>query len=106
MAKQDDIIQKLAQTQEERLLLARVLEKADICRERCYPTYTRFLDLHEAELARRLLEAVGENGRFWGGYDGAERTILAFLPDWMEEIPQEGEDCPLAAIRCLRHKSD
>ena len=39
MAKQGDIIQKLAQTQEERLLLARVLEKADICRERCYPTY-------------------------------------------------------------------
>lgn len=106
MAKQGDIIQKLAQTQEERLLLARVLEKADICRERCYPTYTRFFDLHEAELARRLLEAVGERGIFWGGYDGAERTVLAFLPDWMEEIPQEGEDCPLAGIRCLRHKSD
>ena len=106
MAKQGEIIQKLAQTAEERLFLARVLEKADICRERCFPTYTKFLDLHEAELARRLLKTVGEIGRFWGGYDGAERTVLAFLPDWMEEIPQEGPDCPLAAIRCLRHKSD
>ena len=100
MAKQDDIIQKLAQTQEERLLLARVLEKADICRERCYPTYTRFLDLHEAELARRLLEAVGENGRFWGGYDGAERTILARLdggnPAGGRGLPACGNPLPAA----------
>lgn len=106
MAKQGDIIHILAQTQDERLFLSRVLELADICRERCYPTYTRFLDLHEAELARRLLESIGGTGVFWGGYDGAERTILAFLPDWMEDIPTEKEDCPIAAIRCLRHKND
>lgn len=106
MAKQLEIIHKLAQSQEERLLLSRVLEQAEVCRARSYPTYTRFLDLHETELARRLLAAVGETGRFWGGYDGAERTVLAFLPDWLEDIPAEGEDCPLAAIRCLRHRSD
>ena len=107
MAKPQDSIRALAQNAEEKRLLAQVAEKADICRERSYLTCTKFLDLHEAQLARRLLEAMGDrSGRFWGGHADAERQVLLFLPEWMEEIPTEGEDCPLAAIRCLRSKGD
>ncbi len=107
MAKQHDSIRALARTAEDRLLLAQVAEKADICRARGCLTGTKFLDLHEAELARRLLAAMGDrNGRLWGGHENAERQVLLFLPEWMEDIPTDGADCPLAAIRCLRSKSD
>lgn len=107
MAKQHDSIRALAQTAEERLLLAQVAEKVEICQERNYPTCTKFLDLHETGLARKLLEAMGDrSGRFWGGHENAERQVLLFLPEWMEDIPTKGEDCPLAAIRCIRSKGD
>lgn len=107
MAKNSDIITALAQTQDEKIFLARIAEKAEISREQCYLTCTKFLDLYEAEMAHRLLDALGETrGRFWGGHEGAERQILMFLPEWLDEIPIEGEDCPLTAIRCKRHRED
>ncbi len=107
MAKHGDILRALAQNTEEKILLSHIAEQAEVCRMRGYPTDTHFLDLHEAELARRLLTAMGESGgRFWGGYPDAERQIVLFLPDWMDELPQDGEDCPLTAIRCLRRKED
>ncbi|MDO4175518.1 MAG: YlmH/Sll1252 family protein [Eubacteriales bacterium] len=107
MEKRNDIFGGLARTQEERILLAQVADKAETCRERSYLTYTKFLDMHEAALAARLLHTLGSiRARFWGGYADAERKLLFFLPDWMEELPAEDEDCPITAIRCLRNKGD
>lgn len=107
MAKSSDMFSSIAHTQEERILLAQIAEKAEACREKCYLTCTKFLDMHETALAVRLVKTLGGgNARLWGGYDNAERKILFFLPDWMEDIPTEGEDCPITAIRCLRHKGD
>ena len=107
MARNSDIITALAQNQEEKIFLSRIAEKAEISREQCYLTSTKFLDLYEADLAHQLLDALGETGaRFWGGHDGAERQIILFLPEWMENIPVEGEDCPLTAIRCQRYRED
>ncbi len=106
MANIGDHIDKIAQNANERLLLTRIAEKAETCRTRGYLTSTRFLDLHEGALARRLLEALGNPRHvFWGGYDRAERQALLFLPDWMEESAVE-EECPLAAVRCMRSKRD
>lgn len=108
MAKISDSIDKIAQNADERLFLTRIAEKAETCRTRSYPTSTRFLDLHEGALARRLLEALGNpRHMFWGGYDRAERQVLLFLPDWMEEAAiWQGDDCPLALVRCMRSKRD
>lgn len=106
MAKISDSIHAIAQTQEERILLAQIARKAETTAEKGYLTCTRFLDMHEHAMAARLLRELGGKAQFWGGYDHAERQILFFLPDWMETLPQEGEDCPMTVIRCLRHKGD
>lgn len=106
MASTSESIHSIARTQEERILLTQIAQKAETCREKCYLTYTKFLDMHEAALADRLLRSLGEHGIFWGGYEQAERRILFFVPDWMDAMPTEGEDCPITAIRCLRSKND
>ena len=52
MASTNDIISGIARTQEERILLTQIAQKAETCREKCYLTHTKFLDMHEAALAR------------------------------------------------------
>ncbi len=90
------------------MLLTQIAEKADACRERCYLTHTRFLDMREAALARQLADAMEMgNARLWGGYDRAERQVMYFLPDWMDaESWRDAEDNPIAAVRCGRHRED
>lgn len=100
-----ELIQKLAQSGEDRLLLTRIMEKADTCREKCYLTSTRFLDMREAAMAEQLLiQSGGGSWRFCGGYDDAERRTIIFLPDYMDE--PESEDLPITVIRCTKSRSD
>lgn len=42
-----------------------------------------------------MLLGARESGIFWGGYDGAERKRLLFLPEWMAE--PDGTE--IAAVR-------
>ncbi len=105
MENRDELIHKLAQNGEERMLLTRILEKADTCRERCYLTSTRFLGPQDAALAEQLLERLGE--RRWmlcGGYPGAERRVMVFLPDYLDTLTPEDET--ITAIRCTKSKAD
>ncbi len=105
MANRKELIQKLAQDGEERLLLTRLFEKADTCRDKCYLTHTRFLDMREAAVAEQALIQSGERAwRFVGGYEQAERRLIAFLPDYMEELDEE--DVPITVIRCTKSKAD
>ena len=46
MASTNDIISGIARTQEERILLTQIAQKAETCREKCYLTHTKFLDMH------------------------------------------------------------
>ena len=98
----------LAQNTEERLLLAKIQERAHITRERGYMTSTKFLSAQEAELAQRFMQAEHiTNGIFFGGYDRAERQVLVFVPDWMppEDMTNDPE-FPVTAVRCTKHKED
>lgn len=96
-----ELLNKTAQTEEERLLLARVLDKLELARTRNIPTHTGFLSPRERTAAEDLLNACGHPAHlFFGGYEGAERTICVFLPDWLEpEDYLAGEDCPIRALR-------
>lgn len=81
------LIAKTAREPEDRLLLARVWDKYEQAGRRNVPAATAFLSPREQQLAQALLNAAGVRGgwAFDGGYEGAERKILLFLPDWMEE---------------------
>ena len=91
------VLDAAAASAEERMLLGRVWDKYDFCRLKNLPSATAFLSPQEQSAARRLLQTLGaeEGFCFFGGYEGAERCRLFFLPDWAWE-PEEG------SIRCLR----
>lgn len=81
------LLDRAASSPEERILLARVLDKYDQCQRRNIPAATPFLSPAEQQSADRLLRMAGIHAGFlWnGGYRGAERKLLQFLPDWAEE---------------------
>lgn len=84
---------------EDRLLLAKVLDRAEQAVSRSVPAHTDFLSPQQQAQARELLHLAGIPETAWlcqGGYEGAERNILLFLPDWME--PEMAE----SPLRCLR----
>lgn len=81
-----------AQGDEERLLLAKVLDKWNQTARKNIPACTDFLSPHELALAENALRGAGVLPDCYvtsGGYAGAERQALLFLPDWQEPTAAE-----------------
>ena len=96
-----ELLNKLARDGEERLLLARAMDKLELTRTRSIPAHTGFLSPQERVSVEHLLNACGHPRHlFFGGFPGAERTVCAFLPDWQEEDLWLESDCPVRAMRC------
>ena len=77
-----ELLNKLSRDSEERLLLARTLDRLELARTRNIPACTGFLSPQERASVENLLSASGHPAHlFYGGYEGAERTVCAFLPD-------------------------
>ena len=96
-----ELLNKLARDGEERLLLARAMDKLELARTRSIPAHTGFLSPQERVSVEQLLSACGyPRHLFFGGFPEAERTVCAFLPDWQEEDLWLESDCPIRAIRC------
>lgn len=86
---------------EDRLLLAKVLDRAGQARDRNIPAATDFFSPQQQMLALDLLRLAGvpETGYArLGGYDGAERALFLFLPDWLDRSDAASQ----SPIRCLR----
>ena len=95
------LLDRLGAAGEDRLLLAKVLDRAGQARSRNIPAATDFLSPQQQMLAMDLLRLAGipETGYArLGGYAGAERNILLFLPDWLDADSAESQ----SPIRCLR----
>ena len=99
------LLDRAAKSAEERVLLGHILDKYDQCRQRNLPTNTAFLSPAEAQGARDLLRAaaIHEGFALLGGYEGAERRMLFFLPDWQEEA--DASDA-MAFLRAAWHESE
>ena len=84
-----DKIIELAKSQkdEEKLLIARVLDKIKMVQARNRFENTDFLDMSQKALVEEiLLKRKEKNYAFYGGFDGAERTMLVLFPDtYLEE---------------------
>lgn len=74
---------------DEKILLASVEDKAKRCEQKNIPASTRFLDMHEQSLAEGIVNRFACRHVFWGGFDDAERKILVFLPDYLEDVPED-----------------
>ena len=103
-----ELLNKLAQDGEVRLLLARTLDQLETARRKNIPAHTGFLSPAQRACVESLIAACAHPAHlFFGGYQGAERTVCVFLPDWQE--PEDflalAEEGPVAALRCS-YRSD
>ncbi len=76
---------------EEKTLLAQAEARLRQSEDRWMPTHTNFLDPHQQSLVRRSLLRTPPlvTASFYGGYEGAERTVLFCCPEGMEEARDE-----------------
>ena len=80
---------------EDRLVLAKILDRAAQALHRNVPAATDFLSPQQQIQALdllRLAEAPSSSYVLTGGYEGAERQLFLFLPDRSEER-RVGKEC-------------
>lgn len=80
-----ELLNQFSKDPEERVVLARALDQLDRTRNRSIPCATQFLTPAQRAALELLTAAVGHPRHlFHGGFQGAERTVCVFLPDWLE----------------------
>jgi len=98
-------IDKIAKTPEDRLLLAKVWDKINAGLRKNIPANSCFLSPRELELTR-LLFGEPEGLHRFGGYPDAERQMLVFLPEYLQEESLFYDDSPVACLRAEYYEGD
>ena len=98
-------IEKIAKNPEDRLLLAKLWDKINAGIRRNIPANTCFLSPRELELARYLFGDEPGLTAF-GGYGDAERKMLCYLPDYLDEESLYDEDSPMVCLRATFFEGD
>ena len=95
-----ELLNKYSRDPDERLTLARAMDQMERTANRSIPCATQFLSPAQRAALEPLLAASGRPKHlFHGGYEGAERAVCVFLPDWLEGPDWPAQD-ELAAIEC------
>lgn len=95
---------------DDKLLISKIEDKARQCSENSMITNTDFLDMHQKSVVASLrLPYPDVRMVFYGGFDGAERTVAVFLPDYIEDelsahFSAVPEDDPLTVIELTKDK--
>lgn len=98
-------IDKIAQSPEDRVLLAKLWDKINAGLRRNIPANTCFLSPREQEMARYLFgEELGL--QFFGGYEDAERKMLIYLPEYLDDSALYEEDSPMVCLRATYFEAD
>ncbi|MGM9659130.1 MAG: RNA-binding protein [Faecousia sp.] len=98
-------IDKIAQSAEDRLLLAKLWDKISTGMRKNIPASTCFLSPREQELAKYLFGSP-EGLHIFGGYADAERKMLIFLPEYLEENALFEENSPCVCLRATFYQGD
>lgn len=103
-------IEKIANSNDEKLLLAKIWDKINAGIQRNIPANSAFLTLYEMHMARQLFRQT-EGIHAFGGYPDAARKMLITLPDYLDESYLYSEDSPIVCLRatfydgdCLTHR--
>lgn len=98
-------IDKIAQTAEDRVLLAKLWDKINAGIRKNIPAHTGFLSQRELQLAQFLFG--DEPGLFrFGGYDDAERKMYIYLPDYLDDRFLVEETSPVICLRAAFFKDE
>lgn len=98
-------IEKIAQTHEDKLLLAKIWDKINAGMRRNIPANTAFLSPRELEMAQYLFGDQPGLFRF-GGYPDAQRQILCYLPEYLSFESLYDEDSPVVCLRASFYEAD
>lgn len=98
-------IDKIAQTADDRMLLAKVWDKIQAGMRKNIPANTCFLSLRELDMTNFLFGQADGLYAF-GGFEDAERKMLIFLPEYLEEDALYGEDSPVVCLRASFYEGD
>lgn len=91
-------IEKIAQSGEDRMLLAKVWDKINAGMRKNILSSTCFLSPRELDMTRYLFGDADGLYAF-GGYEGAERQMLIYLPEYLEKNALYDEDSPMVCLR-------
>ena len=98
-------IEKIAKNPEDRVLLAKIWDKINAGVRKNIPANTTFLTLREVDMCKYLFGSM--EGLFpFGGYEGAERQMLIYLPEYLEKDSLYEEDAPLVCLRAAFFDGD
>lgn len=98
-------IEKIARNADDKVLLAKLWDKISIGMRKNIVANTCFLSPRELELARFLFGEPERLYRF-GGYPDAERRMLIYLPEYLEESALLDADSPVACLRATFYEGD
>ena len=91
-------IEKIAQAPEDKILLAKVWDKITAGMRKNIPASTCFLTLRELEMTRYLFGQ--QPGLYaFGGYADAERQMLVYLPEYLDESTLTAADAPVVCLQ-------
>ena len=87
--------------QDERILVAKILDKVEFTKSKNKLQYTDFFNLYEQEIAMKILKKINYNNYyFFGGKDNSERKILITYPEKItEEMARKNHNKILSIIR-------
>lgn len=98
-------IEKLAQTPEDKLLLARLWDKINSGIQKNIPVHTCFLSPRELMLARYLFGSC-QGLHCFGGYHQAERCMYVYLPDYLDSSYLMQEASPVICLQASFYKDE
>lgn len=98
-------IEKIAQNPDDKVLLAKVWDKINAGMRKNIPASTCYLSLREQEMTRYLFGDVEGLYRF-GGYPDAERKMLIYLPEYLDESALTADDSPAICLRATFYAGD
>ncbi len=98
-------IEKIAHNPEDKLLLAKLWDKINSGIRKNIPANTCFLSPRELEMAKYLF-GEPEGLYTFGGYGEAERKMLVYLPEYLEEAALYDGDSPCVCLRATFYQGD
>ena len=98
-------IGKIAQNNDDKILLARIWDKINVGMNRSIPANSAFLSPRELHMSHFLF-GQQEGLLEFGGYPDAERKMLIYLPDYLDESYLSGDDSPIVCLRATFYEGD
>lgn len=100
----NDILSKIT-NDEDRFLVAKLLDKIEFVAKRNSVEYTDFLDIRQSKMLEKVMKELKLNNYFlYGGYLEAERNVLVIFPNKLEDVFKQGKFDYNSIVEVIRIK--